>query len=347
MKREFVKSSVKDLKAYVPEPQSAEAILNANENPYNLPKDIRDKITEAIGEINFNRYPDPVATELVKSFSEMVDMPTEQIIAGNGLDEILSILINTFVEPGEAVVTHVPGFSMYKIWTDIANGEFYEVEDKPGHIINIAGLEEEAIRNNAKLIFICSPNNPTGAKVTRSELKDLLESSPSLVVLDEAYIDFDKESLVDLVNAYDNLIVLRTMSKAFRTPSARCGFAIGPVDIIENMKKVKAPYNLNTLTQTAAKIVIDNRDQLEPVIDEIVSARGKMFKFLENIDGIEVFPSTANFIYIKTDKDKELQNAFLNKDVLVRYFPEDQAFRITIGTPSENALVQEAIKEVF
>lgn len=347
MKRNIIRKSVEKLQAYDPEPQEALAVLNANENPYNLPKDIRDLIAKKLDELDYNRYPDPNSTELKGTISEITSVPEDQIIVGNGLDEILSIITNTFIDPNDVVVTHSPGFSMYKVWTDIANGNLIEVEDIDDHKININGLVNQAIRNNAKLVIICSPNNPTGQVIRLNELRELLETTNSLIVLDEAYGDFENESFIDFVNKYDNLLVLKTLSKAYRMPAARCGYACGPKDLIQAMNKVKAPYNLNALTQEVAKIVLENRDELEPAIDEIISQRKKLYEFLDSIDRIKVFPSKANFLYFKTPKHRELNEAFLDKGILVRYYPKDSAFRLTIGTPKENIAVKETIKEVF
>lgn len=347
MKRNFVREAVQKLNAYQPEPQEAAAVLNANENPYNLPKDVREKISESLLDLDYNRYPDPDSTELKKAFSEMTGVAEDQIIVGNGLDEILSILTDTFVEPGETVVSHSPGFAMYKVWTDVADGNYVEVEDLEDHQINVNGLVSEAIRNNAKLVFVCSPNNPTGQTIDLQEVEELVEATPSIVVLDEAYADFDGCTFIDLINNYDNLIVLRTMSKAFRIPAARVGFASGPKELIDAMKKVKAPYNVDSLSQDVAKIVIENRDELEPAIEEIKNQREDMYDFLSSIEDIETLPSAANFLYITTPKHKELNEAFINNEVLVRYFPKEQSFRITIGTPKENKLVKESIEEVF
>lgn len=347
MKRNIVRKAVENLEAYNPAVQKAKALLNANENPYNLPEDIRKEISDKLINLDYNRYPDPLATELSKTYGDMVDIPINQIMVGNGSDDLLEIITNTFVDPGDIVISHTPSFSMYKIWTDIAGGEFIEIEDHPDHSINMEKIKLEAQRKNAKLVYICSPNNPTGFKVSKADLQDLLESTPSLIVLDEAYIEFDGESLIEFVKAYDNIIVLRTLSKAYRMPAARCGFAFAPVEIIEEMRKVKAPYNVNSLTQEAAKIVLDHREELQPAIEEIKEARDEAYNLLKDIKGLTVYPSHANFLYVVTPEDEKLQEAFLAKGISVRYFPNDHAFRITIGTPEENKLVIDTIKEVF
>ncbi len=347
MKRNIIKEVVLDLDSYKPEPQEAKIILNANENPYNLPSDLREELSKQLKELDYNRYPDPMATELRKTFSQIVDIPEEQIIAGSGLDEILSIITNTFIEPGDVVVTHKPGFAMYKIWSEIAGAEVIEVEDTEDQKIDIEGIVNEAIRNNAKIIYICSPSNPTGQAINLRNLEELLEAAPALVVLDEAYVDFSDESFIDIIKNYDNLMVLRTMSKAYRIPSTRCGFAVGPVDLIEAMYKVKSPYNLNSLTQKVAQVVLENKDELEPAIEEIKNQRDEIYERFKDNPNLVIYPSQSNFLYFKTPKHKELQKEFLDNDILIRYYPDDQAFRLTIGKPKENKEVIKIIEEVI
>ena len=347
MKRDLIREIVKELDSYIPEPQEAEIIINANENPYNLPQNIREKIGEVISEETFNRYPDPYSTELRETFSEYIGIPAENIIAGSGVDEILSIISNTFIEPDDIVIVHKPGFAMYKIWTEIAGGQVIEIQEQEDRKINFEQIVQEAIRNNAKIIYICSPNNPTGTTIKIHELQELLESTPSLIVLDETYVDFADENFIDLVNSYDNLIILRTLSKAFRSPAIRCGFGCGPVELIDAMNKVKSPYNLNRLSQDVGKIVIENFDEIEPAIEEIKLRRDRMYEFLDGINAIEVTPSQANYLYFTTPRHKELQKAFLDNGILVRYYPEDEAFRLTIGTHKENEKVKEVIRQVF
>lgn len=347
MKRNYVKPSVRKLEAYQPEPQEAKAILNANENPYNLPQPIIDEIVEEIKNLDFNRYPDPASTELIETYGNYIGFPSEMILAGNGEDEILSYITNTFVGEGDSVVSHSPGFAMYQIWTEIANGKFIEVEDLEDNRINIRGLVEAARRTNAKIIYICSPNNPTGYKITKRDLEELLEASRALVVLDEAYIDFDEESYIDLAHTYGNLIVLRTVSKSFRAPAIRLGFAIAQPALIDAMKKVKAPYNLNAMTQIAGKVIIEHADEILSAVDEIKESRADMYQYLRQFPELTVYPSEANFLYVTTPDHKELQETFEKNGVLVRYFPKDEAFRITIGSPAENELVKESIKETF
>lgn len=348
MKRDFIKPAIKTLQAYEPEPQHARAILNANENPYDLPETVKEEIAEKIRALDFNRYPDPASAALIQAFSKFSGVPTARIMAGNGLDEVLSVMIQTFIAPGETLVSHAPGFSMYEVWTAINGGRYVAVPDTDEHKINTDGLIEAAIRNNAKMIVVCSPNNPTGYKIPKYELVRLLEESPSLVVLDEAYIDFDGDSYIDLLDeGYDNLVVLRTMSKAFRIPGARCGFACGPDKLIGAMKKVKAPYNLNALTQTAARTALEHADEILSVIPEIKQSRADMTAFLSALPDVNVCPSAANFIYFTTPRHAELQQSFLKNGILVRYYPDACAFRLTIGTPEENDMVRAAVQEVY
>ena len=345
--RNFTRKNVVSLEAYKPEPQQAKAVLNANENPYNLPPAVAEIIADRIRQLDFNRYPDPGASELTKAAADFCGVPPDKIICGSGLDEILMIMTEAFVGPDDTVVTHKPGFSMYDIWTQIAGGSFISVFDKPDGSIDVDGLIEEARDNCAKIVYVCSPNNPTGYRMPAGEIVRLLEETPSLIVLDEAYVDFADGSLVRMTDDWENLVVLRTLSKAFRLPSARCGWAVADPRIIDAMFKVKGPYNLNALTQIAARTDLENADQILDKVPEIIDSREDMTAFLQKYPQITVYPSSANFIYFKTKDAPELQQCFIDSSVLTKYFKSDYAFRLSIGTPAENEAVKKTVIDLY
>lgn len=345
--RNYIRRNIESLDAYKPEPQSAAALLNANENPYNLPREIAELIADQIRTMDFNRYPDPVAADLTQAAADFCKVPPEKIICGSGLDEILMILTETFVGPNDTVVTHKPGFSMYDVWTQIADGSFIGVPDTEDGKVDTRGLIEAACDNCAKIVYLCSPNNPTGYRIPEQDIVRLLTETPSLIVLDEAYVDFADESLMRMTQDWDNLVVLRTLSKAFRLPSARCGWAVADPEIINAMFKVKGPYNLNALTQIAARTVLENADTVLAKVPEIIEERKKMEVFLSGYSKLRVRPSSANFIYFQTKDAPELQQSFLDFGVLTKYFKQDDAFRLTIGTPVENGNVRRAVEALY
>ncbi len=339
----YEKAAIREFQSYVPEPQMAEIVLNANENPYDLPEEVIEKITEEIAKIPFNRYPDPGSTELIKAFAGLNKVDPDRVVAGNGLDEILSYIISAFIGPGDVAVTHEPTFSMYEIWTKIAGGDFYTVPNTGGKI-DVDALIKEANDKNAKIVFVCSPNNPTGEQLGKEDLKRIVDETKSLIVLDEAYVDFSDTSYLPL--ASDRMIVLRTLSKAYRFPAGRCGFAVSGKDITDALRKVKGPYNLNALTQTAARVILENSGQILDKVPEIVSERDSLYRFFKDL-GLKVFPSKANFLYVLPEDDKELQKAFLESGILIKYYPGDHAFRFTVGTPEQNKKVKQVVKDFY
>lgn len=345
--RKFIRRNVESLEAYSPEPQSAAVVVNANENPYNLPEDIRKELADKIMALDFNRYPDPRAHELVSKIANAYQVNPDGVLVGSGLDEVLSILTETFVGPNDTVVSHLPGFSMYEIWTDVADGRFIGIPDREDHTIDVDGIIEAANDNAAKIIYLCRPNNPTGYLLPREEVVRILENTNSLVVLDEAYIDFAKDSLMDLLPQYENLVVLRTFSKACALPAARCGFMVADPRIIDSVMKVKAPYNLNTLTQTAAGVVLDHLDEVLAKVDDIVEGRDDLYDFLTAYPSLDVLPSAANFLYVYSKDAPELASCFKDLGVLPKYFKDEDAFRITVGTPVENRQIKKAVISLY
>lgn len=345
--RKFIRRNVESLEAYNPEPQCAAVVVNANENPYNLPEEIRRELAEKIMQLDFNRYPDPRAHELVAKIGEAFRIDPDAILVGSGLDEVLSILTETFVGPNDTVVSHLPGFSMYEIWTDVADGRFIGVPDRTDHTIDADGIIEAANDNAAKIIYLCRPNNPTGYLIPREEVVRILENTNSLLVLDEAYIDFAGDSLMDLLAQYENLVVLRTFSKACALPAARCGFMAADPRLIDAVMKVKAPYNLNTLTQTAAGVVLDHLGEVLAKVDEIIASRDDLYDFLSAYPSLEVLPSAANFLYVTSKDAPELASCFRDLGVLTKYFKDEDAFRITVGTPLENRQIKKAVISLY
>lgn len=343
----LIRPNVEKLEAYIPEPQQAQALLNANENPYSLPDDVTEVILSRLKTMAFNRYPDPRATVLRETVADYMKLPAENILCGNGLDEILSILTNAFVGKADTVVSHLPGFSMYDIWTEISDGRFIGVPDLENYVIDTAGLIDAANTHKAKLVYVCSPNNPTGYKIPKEDVQRLLDETSALIVLDEAYIDFDGNSYIDLLSGNPRLVVLRTLSKAFRIPSVRCGYAVADPAVLEAMYKVKSPYNMSAVTQLIGSTVLEHAAEVLSVVPEIVAEREAMYLFLSSYPQLTVYNSSANFIYVQSPKAQTLQDAFLSNGVLVRYYKNDGAFRISIGTPKENALVRKSVIDAF
>ncbi len=351
MTPDFTRPCVKDLEAYKVVPPNYNIIVNANENPFDFPDALKKELNDEIMRMPLNRYPDPSATALREQLADYVGVDAGQIICGCGSDEIMSMLNQTFINPGDVVISHAPSFSMYQIWSVIGGADFIWVPDNDDLYPDVENIINTAKLKNAKLIYLCSPNNPTGSLLPRHDVIDILEETNALVILDEAYIEFKKEGdLTDIVNEYNNVIVLRTLSKAFGLAGIRCGYAVGPKPLIDMMYKVKSPYNLNKLTQAAAVIALKHRDTLLKNVEILNSERQRLYEFLKGLKGVtRVYPTASNFIYFEVPDGAPLYDALLDEGILVKYLKHDVSddvdhIRLTVGSPEENDAVIKVLK---
>ncbi|MCM4166242.1 Histidinol-phosphate aminotransferase [Arenibacter antarcticus] len=311
--------------------------LDANENPF---------------ENGVNRYPDPHQRKLKEVLAANKGVLASQILLGNGSDEVLDLLFRAFCEPKEDnIITLPPTYGMYKVLAGINNIGNKEVLLTQEFEPNVAEILKEA-NGNSKLLFLCSPNNPTANSFNSSLVKDLLENFKGLVVVDEAYIDFSKESSwITQLDQYPNLVVIQTLSKAYGLAGIRLGTCYASREIISVLNKIKAPYNVNELTQKRAleRILDVNSVNLE-VID-ILTEREGLFRILQQIDFVEkVFASDANFILVKVDDATKRYNQLLEKGIVVRNRTTqplcENTLRFTVGTKEENLKLINALRHI-
>lgn len=308
--------------------------LDANESPFNKP---------------FNRYPDPFQQKLRTLIAEIKGVQTGNLILGNGSDETIDMLFRTFCEPGkDKVLSIAPTYGMYKVSADINGVEYQGVklnEDFSLPVEEILDLADE----NTKLLFLCSPNNPTGNRFDDVSMKTLIHRFPGLVVVDEAYADFNRQSSwVSTLDEFPNLVVLQTLSKAWGLAAIRLGMAFAGADIIQLMMKVKPPYNVNTLTQEKALQALAQQTVTLERIDQIISQRDKVMKVLAEIPLVKkVFASDANFFLIKVDEPDIVYNYLVQQGVIVRNRSREPlcegCLRISVGTPAQNEYLLKVI----
>lgn len=302
--------------------------IDANENPYPT---------------GYNRYPDPHQSTLKKVISEIKNIPTKNIFLGNGSDEAIDLLFRVFCEPKEdEAIVITPSYGMYSVCANINNVKLISVQ-----LDNDYFLEADAILKNVtpstKLIFLCSPNNPSGNLLNKDEIIKIITNFEGIVAIDEAYIDFaEDEGFVPLLNTYDNIVVLQTLSKAWGMAGLRLGMAFASEEIIDVMTKVKYPYNINCAGQhLVLEELTINRAKKEAELKEIISEREILKVELSKIKYIEkVYPSDANFILIKVPEATKLYNFLISKTVIVRNRSRitgcADTLRLTVGTPEEN-----------
>lgn len=311
--------------------------LDANENPF---------------ENNMNRYPDPQQKKVKTVLSQIKNVAKNHILLGNGSDEVLDLLFRAFCEPNQDnVITLPPTYGMYGVLANLNAVENREVLLTDDFNPNITAILN-AIDENTKIIFLCSPNNPTGNSFSEESVVTLLERFKGIVVLDEAYIDFsDKESWLTKLNAYPNLVVVQTLSKAYGLAGIRMGILYASAPIVAVLNKIKPPYNLNVLSQQVAVEALCDIQNIKNKIDLIKGEKKLLFKQLLQVNYIEkVFPSEANFMLIKVDDANKRYAQLLQKAIVVRNRSSqplcENCLRITIGTSEENILLINALKSL-
>lgn len=347
----YIKNNIKSLKPYKVLDSKCTVRLDANENTENLFKQCFNDFVTKVAEGTLNRYPDPLSNNLRDKIAIYVgeNINRENIICGNGSDELISCILSTFVEEEDIVITHSPTFSMYKISNQILGGNLKEVQSNNDFEVNINEIIKIANDEKAKLIFLCNPNNPTGTIIKRGDIEKVINETNSIVVVDEAYYEFLGESVVDLVKENKRVVVLRTLSKAFALAGARCGYMIASKETVNAVLKVKPPYNLNSLTQYAGECILDNYDKVKISVERIKSQRDFVLSELNKIKGLKVYPSGSNFVLIKTDLASEIVEELTCNGILVREFSEgelENCIRFSMGFENENKNIIKIISEV-
>lgn len=338
----LVRNNIRTLKPYSSARSefegSAEIFLDANENSFGSPA----------GD-GYNRYPDPLQKELKAQIAKIKKLDTSHIFVGNGSDEAIDLLFRIFCEPGnDEVITCPPTYGMYRVSADINNVLVREVPLTTQFGLDIEGIKS-AMTKRSKLLFICSPNNPTGNSMEREAVIELAGVFDGIVVVDEAYIDFARQpSLSTELEHLPNIVVLQTFSKAWGMAGLRVGLAFASADIVELMNRVKPPYNVSGIAQTAIIDAMRESDSVDRWVGEIVGQRKRLarelatFRFVE-----EVYPSDANFLLVRVMNARSVYRHLVGENIVVRDRSTvllcDDCLRITVGTPSENDRLMEAL----
>ncbi len=314
-----------------------EIFLDANENPY---------------ESNVNRYPDPMQLEIKHRLSQIKGIDARQIFAGNGSDESIDLAIRIFCEPGkDEIMTLPPTYGMYQVSADIAN---IGIQRVPLNLSFQLDLDKifSSIKSNTKIIFICSPNNPTGNLIHKKDIVRILDTFNGIVVVDEAYIDFVAgESMIEFISKYPQLIILQTLSKAWGLAGVRLGMAFANEEIIGYYNKVKAPYNINILTQQFVVNALKDENKMKAQVNEILAQRAWLINELPKYpEVIKIYPSDTNFILVKVRAADSTYRQLVTKGIVVRNRSKENGtencLRITIGTPQENQILLNTISNI-
>ena len=346
-----IKPAVRAISAYTLPPYRADIKLNQNENPWDMPAEIKQEIYRRVSERSWSRYPDFNPTALLDRLAEFAGWKSEGTLAGNGSNELIQATLMVTVGPGTQVLISEPTFTLYRQIVTVLGGEVISVPLTPDFQYDVAAINQAASDNRADLIIICSPNNPTGCRIADEDLLRLTRSFEGIVIVDEAYHEFSRHTVAPLLIQAPNLIVLRTFSKAMAMAGLRVGYLLASPELAREVHKATLPYNLNFFSATAAQVACERYDLLQPRIEKIITERERLFVGLAGIGDLEPVPSTANFMIARSPfPPQKLFEQMLARDILIRdvskYPMLRQYFRVSVGSPQENDRLIEALSEV-
>lgn len=355
MKTEWLRKTIADFDPYFVAPIAEKHVINANENYLNVLTipGVKEELIQVLDTFRPQIYPKPMSDDIREALADYIGAKPENFIVGNGGDEMISYLLGTFLDPGDQILIHSPTFDMYELGAETLGASAIKVKDLPGYRRDQKGLLEAVRRYQPKVTVICNPNNPTGELLPRAFIEEVLKAADNIVFVDEAYMEFaQKESVIDLIDTYPNLIVLRTLSKAFALAGMRCGYLAADEALIGAIAKIKAPYNLNAFTQLFAPIVIRHREDIFKVRDAIRVERDRLYAAMKEIPGVTVYPSCTNFLLVQVDKkQEEIFEALRRKDILVKIYRNSQdipnGFRISVTTKDVDDVLISVFREAL
>lgn len=345
-----VSQEIRDITPYSVPHIDCKIKLDGNESPFSLPQDVQEMVNRAIQEIEINRYPDPEASNLIEIMAKVTEFPIGGILLGNGSDELIGMLITTFTNGSGKVLCPSPSFSMYKLTALAMGAEVIEIPLDENFDIELDSTIKAIEDEDPDLIFLASPNNPTGNMYSASKIAEIISVSKGVVVVDEAYSDFSGYTFLPLVKECENLVILRTLSKV-GFAGLRVGILYAGEDLVREVNKVRYPYNINSLSQAVSEVVLENHEFVSESIQLIVRERERVYKTLSVLDGITAYPSDANFIFFKAEDADSLFSKLVEKEILIRNFNRpgrlENCMRVTIGTPQENDAFLSALTEIL
>ncbi len=344
------KKSVIDIKGYQSPPQqNVKAKLNQNENPFDVPVHIKNKLAKVAVELSWNRYPVNESPLLRQKLATRHDVTADQILLGNGSNQLLQTLLSATLNDNDKVCLSSPTFSLFSLFSNLYNAECLDIRQTQNFEIPYDEFIGVVKKRQPRVILLCSPNNPTGSEINLDFLRDICRTSRGMVFWDEAYAEFTDRSAIPLLPEHKNLVISRTFSKAFSLAGMRFGYLISNRAVIEQLEKVNLPYNVNCFTEAIVSELLDERKSLFERVGYIVEQRQRMFEQMSEINAIQVYPSKANFLLFKSDNARSLFQALRHKGVLVRdvsgYPLLQDHLRVNVGSAEENDYFLKIIKQ--
>ena len=343
-----------DIVPYDPKYIPAEVMISANENASDVPFELRREIEREVRKVAFNRYPDPLANGLRDLIAEANGLDRDQVIMGNGGDELLFDMALAWGGPGRTFLNMPPTFSVYKNNAQLTNTTIVDVPRLPDFSIDEEAVIARLEQGDIDYTIVTSPNNPSGNLVDITFVERMLQASDTLVMIDEAYFEFSRQTVRPLLGRYENLIILRTFSKAFSLAGVRMGYLLGSESVLREFKKVRQPYSVDAVSQAIARVVYANRAEFEKGIQLIIDERARLLDALGAMRGVEAYPSEANYILFRLDDSVDAGQVWqrlLDAGVLVRDFSRsaglENCLRVSVGSPDENTRFLEELGKVL
>ncbi len=333
-------SQLSGLSPYDPKYLPADAFLSANENPRDIDQEIRREIMREMKRLPFNRYPDPLANELRDMIAEANGLDRDQVLVGNGGDELLFDVALAWGGPGRSFLNLPPTFSVYDTNARLTGTTVIDVPRQSDYSIDERAVLDRVAGGDIDYLIVTSPNNPTGQLANETFMAELLDATDALVMVDEAYFEFSRQTMRPYLAQHKNLVILRTFSKAFSMAGVRIGYILGHEDVVREFAKVRQPYSVDSVSQAIARVVYRNRAKFEPGIRSIIEERSRILDGLKRIPGVTPYPSDANYVLFKLANAAQVWETLYGRGILVRDFSRapylEDCLRVSIGTSEEN-----------
>lgn len=347
------KPSVRSLRAYTLTPERARIKINQNENPFDLPREVKDEVMRRWADHAWARYPDFVPERLYNRIADFAGWTPDGVLAGNGSNELLQGLLATTLGEGRKILLSEPTFAIYRQIATVQSAEVVSVPLTAGLQHDAARIKQSVETHQPEVTLICSPNNPTGCVIDDRDLIEILRVARGLVVVDEAYFEFAEHTVVPLLREHENLVVTRTFSKAMAVAALRVGYLLAAPAIVREINKAVLPYNLNTFSQIVAETSLEMYDEhLRPLVQTMIAERDRLFDGLREIEGVRLIPTRANFMVAEfATEPARVFRELAERDILVRDVSKQpmlsRHLRISVGTPEENDLLLAALGDVL
>lgn len=351
---QWIKPEIRAMSSYHVADAQGMIKLDAMENPYDWDASLVDSWMETLKNVHLNRYPDPGADQVKQQLRDVMAVPDSlEMVLGNGSDELIQLLALAVSKAGETLLTVEPGFAMYRQITQVTELDYKAVSLTPDFELDMPELLSEIERSKPALIFLAQPNNPTGNLFGEDKLREVIEAAPGLVVIDEAYTPFTSADYLSLASEYNNVLVMRTLSKA-GLAGLRLGLLVGNPRWIAELEKIRLPYNIGVLTQASAEFALQHFEVLREQTTLICEERSNLFEALGKLDGLQVWGSEANFILFRAaaGNARELYDAMRERGILIRCLDGahpllKDCLRVTVGTAAENQAFLKTLSELL